>query len=217
MHIKQSNSTSKQSTTSATTSKLAETNTSSKSKTSAPWPGKNSSSWFRYFTWNTISGDSTVINPEIKAYMTDNVNGTYSYSFMLTQSGKITILVYLEPPNPVLFELWPNINFSGTKWDSYWYPNINNTWVSGYLTSTYTINITGRFTTYLVPPVDDTYTIYYYHDDEGRVYFEDTMKTNGWRSSGSTDSFTVSMKAGQLYKIVPELIDYIGHARAYKL
>ena len=92
---------------------------------------------FRYFTCSTVSGATTVMNPEIKAYMTDNRNGMYSYSFMLTQSGKITILVYLEPPNPVLFELWPNINLDGTIWDSYWYPNLNNIWTSGYITSTY--------------------------------------------------------------------------------
>ena len=170
---------------------------------------------FRYFTCSKVSGATTVVNPEIKAYMTDNVNGTYSYSFMLTQSGKITILAYLEPPNPVLFELWPNLNFSGTKWDSYWYSNINNSWTSGYITSTYIVQITGRFTTYLIPPKDDTYTIYFSHDDGGRVYFEDVMKTNNWGFVVSSENFTVSMKASQLYKIVPEFVDYVGSAEAY--
>ena len=172
---------------------------------------------FRYFTCSTVSGVTTMVDPEIKTYMTDNGNGTYSYSFMLTQSGKFTILVYLEPPNPVLFELWPNlIFFSGTKWDSYWYPNINNSWTSGYITSTYIVQITGRFTTYLIPPKDDTYTIYFSHDDGGRVYFEDIMKTNNWGILVSSESFTVSMKAGQLYKIVPEFVDYGGYAGTYK-
>ena len=34
------------------------------------------------------------MNPEIKSAMTDNLNGTYSYSFTPTANGKISILVY---------------------------------------------------------------------------------------------------------------------------
>ena len=134
---------------------------------------------------------------------------------MLTQSGNITILVYLEPPNPVLFELWPNLNLGGTTWDSYWYPNISNTWTSGYITSTYIVNISGRFTTYLIPPVDDTYTIYFYHDNGGRTYFEGTKKTENWQEVVETESFTATMKAGQLYQMIAELNDSGGAAEAY--
>ena len=149
--------------------------------------------------------------------MTDNGNGTYSYSFMLIQSGQITILVYLEPPYPVLFELWPNLNFEGTKWDSYWYPNINNSWTSGHVTSTNIVKITGRFTTYLIPPKDDTYKIYFNHNDGGRVYFENTMEINSWVDNVSTEYFTASMNTGQLYKIVPEFFDNGYLAQAYKI
>ena len=51
----------------------------------------------------TNSGAVIVINPEIKAYMTDNGDGTYSYSFTSINSGKLTVFAYLE--NRVLLGL----------------------------------------------------------------------------------------------------------------
>ena len=170
---------------------------------------------FRHFTCRTVSGATTVVNPEIKTYMTDNGNGTYSYSFMLTQSGKITILVYFEPPNPVFFELWPNLNLDGAILESRWYPNINNSWTSGSVASTYIVDVSGRFTTYLTPPIDDTYTIYYYHDNAGRIYFEGIKEIDDWGVGVTTQSFTIAMKAGQNYKVIAELNDYGLPAKAY--
>ena len=85
------------------------------------------------------------------------------------------------------------------------------------MTSTNIVEITGRFTTYLIPPKNDTYTIYFYHNDGGRVYFENTMEINSWVDGVSTEYFTSSMNAGQLYKIVPEFFDNGYFAKAYKI
>ena len=134
---------------------------------------------------------------------------------MLTQSGKITILVYLEPPNPVLFELWPNLNLDGAILESRWYPNINNIWTTGSVASTNIVNVSGRFTTYLIPPKDDTYTIYYHHDNAGRIYFEGIKEIDDWGFGVTTQSFTVAMKAGQNYKIIAEFNDFGLPAKAY--
>ena len=169
--------------------------------------------WNRYLKCNPVAGATTVINPEIKAYMTDNKNGTYSYSFILTKLGKITILVYLEPLNPVLFEVWCNKIFSGNECNSYWYSNINNSWTSGYITSSYVIEIAGRFQTYLVPPISDTYKIYWSHDDGGRLSINGVVKIDNWQNLAD-DSFTIYLNAGEYYYIVAEFWDYGGLARA---
>ena len=45
------------------------------------WTGKQYSLWkYRLGNWITVSGAAVVMNPEIKSAMTDNLNGTYSYS-----------------------------------------------------------------------------------------------------------------------------------------
>ena len=55
-----------------------------------------------------------MINPEIKAYMTDNGDGTYSYSFTSTSNGKLTVFAYLENnTNGVYAMFWNDLNLSG--------------------------------------------------------------------------------------------------------
>ena len=54
-----------------------------------------------------------------------------------------------------------------------------------------------------------------FSDNGGRTYFEGTKKTESWPVGVTTESFTVTMKAGQLYQMIAEFNDYGGLARAY--
>ena len=146
--------------------------------------------------------------------MTDNSNGTYSYNFTITNSGKITILVYLEPPHPVYFKIWWNLNLYGTECDSYYYSDINNYWASGNIASNHTVQISAKYTTYLIPPINDTYTIYFEHDDGGRVYINGVLKIDNWNSV-SVDHFTINLIGGNYYSIIVDLNDFGGVSYSY--
>ena len=67
----------------------------------------------------------------------------------------------------------------------------------------------------MISPKDDTYTFYYEHDNGGRFYFEGVKKIENWGRVYVTESFSMKMKANQLYKIIVELNDVGGLARAY--
>ena len=98
-----------------------------------------------------------MVKPEIKEYMLDNGDGTYSYSFKSLNSGKLSILVYLENLNSgVYVEIWDNISLSGAVDKTTRYSNINKSWTSGFLTSHYSILCSGRYTATLSAPINDT-------------------------------------------------------------
>ena len=66
----------------------------------------------------------------------------------------------------------------------------------------------------MIPPIDDTYTIYFYSDNGGRTYFEGSNKTENWPGGVTTENFTTAMKAGKIYQIIAEFNDYGGLAGA---
>ena len=52
-------------------------------------------------------------------------------------------------------------------------------------------------------------------DNAGRTYFEGIKEIEDWGGGVITQSFTVAMKAGQIYKVIAEFNDSGGLAGAY--
>ena len=154
-------------------------------------------------SWIAVSGASVVVNPEIKAYMFDNGDGTYSYSFTSLNSGKLSILVYLENLNSgVYVEIWDNVSLSGAVDKTTRYSNINTSWTSGHLTSHYSVLCSGRYTATLSVPINDTYTIYYYHDDGGRLFINGVLKTSNWGPIVVEESFIMQLNSATKYSLI---------------
>ena len=146
--------------------------------------------------------------------MVDNGDGTYTYSFTSTKSGKITVLVYLENnTTPVYALLWNNINLFGDVDKTWMYSNFNLVWASGFLTTSQLANTSGRFTTYITVPKDDTYTIYLFHDNGGKVYVDGILKLSNWANSISEDNFSITMNKNNKYKFVIEFYNSGGPAQ----
>ena len=165
--------------------------------------------------WVTNSGAATVINPEIKTSMIDNGDGTYSYSFTSIKSGKLTVLIYLDSSlNGVYAEFWNNINLSGNVDKTIRYPVINYYWYP-LVTTTQCDLTSGRLTTYLTVPKNDTYTIYYKHDNGGRLYFQNVLEIINWIDSVTEESFTISLNTETKYKVVSEFYNVGGPAQSY--
>ena len=71
------------------------------------------------------------------------------------------ILIYVyESINGVYVEIWNNTNYSGTVTTTTKYQNIFQSFTSAYLISISQLLCSGRYTTTLTVPQNDTYTIY---------------------------------------------------------
>lgn len=104
-------------------------------------------------------------------------------------------------------EFWHNSGLTGTPVETHYYSDINTNWGGGLITATQRDNVSGRFLTYLVPPVDGMYTIYYLHDNEGRLFFENVKRIDNWVNVVAEDSFTETLVANKKYKVVLEFFN----------
>ena len=162
----------------------------------------------------TNSGAAVVVNPEIQSYMTDNLDGTYSYTFTPTSTGKLTVLVFLESNTAGVYgEFWNNINLAGNVDKTWYYTSLNLAWNS-LVTTTSIAPTSGRLTTYLTVPQDGTYTIYYFHDNGGRLYFSGSPTLSNWANLVSEESFTITLNTATKYSIVAEFFNTGGPAQA---
>ena len=62
----------------------------------------------RYMSWTPVSGATTVVANTIIEQMTDNSDGTYSYSYSLSVPGKVTISVVVAVRQGVAGEYFDN-------------------------------------------------------------------------------------------------------------
>ena len=112
--------------------------------------------------------------------MTDNGDGTYSYSFTSTSNGKLTVFAYFESNTGGIYAVfWNNLNLSGNPDKTWMYSSIVQRW-STLVTTNKLAPTSGRLTAYLTVPQNDTYTIYYNHDNGGRLYFSGSMVIDNW-------------------------------------
>ena len=61
-----------------------------------------------YMSWATVSGATTVVTSKTVGQMTDNGDGTYSYSYTLSVPGKITVSVIVAVRKGVAGEYFNN-------------------------------------------------------------------------------------------------------------
>ena len=126
--------------------------------------------------------------------MTDNEDGTYSYSFTSTSNGKLTVFAYLENNTSGVYAVfWNNVNLSENPDKTWMYTSISQTW-NTLVTTTQIDQTSGRLTTYLTVPQNDTYTIYYLHDNGGRLYFSGSLEINNWADVVQLKKITLKLK-----------------------
>ena len=92
------------------------------------------------------------------------------------------------------------------------YSSITQAWYS-LITTNQLAPTSGRLTTYLTVPQNDTYTIYYFHDNGGRLYFSGSLATNNFVDSISEESFTVTLNTLTKYSISAEFFNSGGPAQ----
>jgi hypothetical protein len=164
-------------------------------------------------SWTADTSAKAVFASPIDATMTDNGNGTYSYTYTPQQSGEITVLVYLEDSLGVYFEHFDNHNWSGDPASTITYNNIDINWGSGDIITGRSDFVSSYIYTKLRAPASTTYTFNLDSDDGSDLLLDGVVKVS---KAGTgcicADTFTETLTAGQLYLIKIKHLENSGGA-----
>lgn len=144
--------------------------------------------------------------------MTDNGDGTYSYTYSMNIDGTITVLVYQE--RYVYGTLYPSYDFTGSP-ESRTYSSLYIDWSTGIIVG----GIREYFTAYLyatlIPPYTETYNIFIDHNDDIRFYIDNSLVYQSWTTFSSSGSFNINLNANQRYDVYIEFRQDFGSAYIY--
>ena len=161
------------------------------------------------FYWYDVSNQRKVLQTEIDAQMTDNLDGTYTYTYSTDLDGTISVSVLLYTEYGVYAEYFNNIVYTGTVANYATPSQMSLNFGAGLVTSTQGDNVSANFYFKLQPLKSDTYTLYLLKDDYAIVYVEGVSKASG---TGGTHSFTQFLNMNQFYTIKISWIEYGGIA-----
>ncbi|CAI2372733.1 unnamed protein product [Moneuplotes crassus] len=171
---------------------------------------KNKCTWTSDFSCSPASPPSSTLSSDINDYMTDNGDGTYSYTFSVTKEGTITYKVLLLEQGKVSAEYYTNGgSFIGRKTVG----NINFNFGRGSIYGGYKDNVVIHYRSYLKPPRSATFSFSVKYDDYGTVYIDGSRKTSGGQTT--TRSFSMYMQKDRLYNVHVRFQDNRKHAYIY--
>ena len=165
------------------------------------------------FTCTQVAGAKQTIVTPIDQLMTDVGDGTYTQSFSVQINGALTIIIKLIDGNGVYWEWYANTSWSGTPQKKnvtsnlyYYEPGVN--WVSLPNGDNY---YTTLFQSTIRPPTTEVYTFYVVQDNGARTLIDGIIKADHYgQEIVTTDTFTMSLNAGQSYSLVIYLIETWG-------
>jgi len=96
--------------------------------------------------------------------MTDNGDGTHTYTYQVNNDGILNISVLLSNRGYVYTQYFSNIDLLGTM-ETFYVSNIDFDWGIGAVFGRGSEYVSVKFTSYLLPPVTGTYTFYVVQDD----------------------------------------------------
>jgi hypothetical protein len=134
--------------------------------------------------------------------MADNGNGTYSYSLSnVLIDGLITYAVILYKSGGVYSEWFDNTSMTGTPSVYNTSTTLNYNWGTSSITPSRSDSVSARYYAKVKAPTSETFTIYHYHDDGSRVYWDNVLKINQWTGGSVEHSFTANLVANQYYDL----------------
>ena len=153
-----------------------------------------------------------MLDASFSATMTDNSDGTYSYSTTIARPGKITVSVFRYAPGGAQFEYYANSGWFGLPDLIQTEPEINFPWGSGVIFGTWGGASSIRIYFRMKAPITGTVTFYLQGDYISNLEIEGAPLASATLSTGTSDVDTV---AGQFYEGFIDWYDSIIDANIF--
>ena len=155
--------------------------------------------------WNIVSGAKQTVSSTIKAQMTDNGDGTYSYSYSVQNDGAISIVIRMYTNSGISCTWYDNQSFSGSPALVNTISTINvvgpPTYSSSYGTSDSAF--TAILSTKIKSPITGTLSFNIIEDNGWNLWFDGVQKTNSFDGWGTANEwFSVSVTKDQYYDLL---------------
>jgi hypothetical protein len=161
-----------------------------------------------------VAGHRTVFQTEIDAQMTDNMDGTYSYTYTTQLDGNITLYVLLYTQFGAYAEFFNNLLYTGVVNVVRIYPQINQNWTSGLVTLNQSDDVSANYYLKVRAPVSDDFIFYLDPNHNGYLYFDKFGdETSTFDTGGEAhDTFTLAktLDQNQFYDIKIQWKDHVG-------
>ena len=162
------------------------------------------------FQWVATTGSTHALSSMIWTQMTDNSDGTYSYSYSVSHNGVLSITVFYFQASGFYWEWFDTVNWTGSVTASNISTTINYAFGFGNITPTWSDFWSGRFYALLYAPVNGVYTFSILHDS-GSIF---TVNFNQYFSVGcwSTTTQSLTLTAGSYYYVEIDFYENTGNS-----
>ena len=151
------------------------------------------------FAWTVVGGADNTLSSSIFTLMTDNYDGTYTYSYTMTNDGVISVSIILFNRFKVLGQYYLGNPLSGSVVVSNYSSSLQYNWLTSDITSGHGDYVSAVFQAYIKAPITGTITFTLSADDGADLYIDGVLKINHYSAGASTDSFSMSMTQNQYY------------------
>ena len=148
--------------------------------------------------WNEVFGAKQTLSAPIKATMTDNGDGTYSYNYSVLLDGAVTVIVKLNDGGIVNWKWYNNVDYTEPPTTTSILTQLDFNYLDifpGYLNE-----FTGKLSGTIKPPTTESYTFRLISDDWSKMTFNGVVTINNLPWQGLCDNtFTVSLDQNTYY------------------
>lgn len=163
-------------------------------------------------TCSRVAASPSVLASPVHAQMTDNGDGTYSYSVNIGSPGRVTIAVIVVHKIGIQEEYFDNTSLTGPVVKTNIVNMINYNWGFGLITPTLGDFVSIKFNSKLTSCETTSYDFAITHDDGAILDIDGVRKVSSWYNAHQTSLFTLTMNAFETYDMYLEWYDNTGSA-----
>lgn len=152
-----------------------------------------------------VGGADSTLSSDVFDVMTDNSDGTYSYTYTVNNDGKVSVVVILFHTGAEV-EFYNNYALTGSPETTTTWSTISQTWTSSdNIFNSYQDSVGAKIYAMVKGPTSGSVTFYLDSNDGASLSFEGTQKFANKGSTGDfNETFTETLVSGDYYYIYIE-------------